>query len=417
MNLGHLLMRYNSLMHPDFVKPNYDSGGFAGIPLFVKSLFGGEAYPPPIPDLEKCYDNVILFFVDAFGWRFFEEFASHPYLNRCLREGHVVKLTSQFPSTTSAHTTCIHSGLNVGQSGIFEWNYYEPALDAMIVPLLFSFSGTIERDQLKTTGIDPKELYPTRTLYHDLEMLGVHSKIFQHREYTPSTYSDILFRGAETRGYKTLPETLTNLRLALDEAKGKNYFFLYYDKIDSICHEYGPASPQVEAEIDIFLTTMERLFASVKKEKTLFLLTADHGQVEVDPATTVYLNKVFPHIKKYIRKNRRGELLVPGGSPRDMFLYIKDEMLDEAQTMLSKELYNKADVVKTDELIVHGYFGPKISKVFRERVGNLVVLPYRYESVWWYEKEKFEQNFRGHHGGLTPQEMEIPLIAIELYND
>jgi hypothetical protein len=44
------------------------------------------------------------------------------------------------------------------------------------------------------------------------------------------------------------------------------------------------------------------------------------------------------------------------------------------------------------------------------RVGNLVILPYRGEAVWWYEKDRFEQKFRGHHGGLTPQEMEIPLL-------
>ncbi len=401
-------------MRPDLIKPNYDSGGFAGLPHLVNSLFGGDRYSSAIPDLQKDYDNVILFFVDAFGWRFFEKFASHPYLNRFVRDGRVAKLTSQFPSTTSAHTTCIHSGLSVGQSGIFEWNYYEPILDAMIVPLLFSFSGTMERDELKKTGIAPKELYPTRTLYRDLKKLGVHSTIFQHREYTPSTYSDILFRGADARGYKTLPEALTNLRLALDEAKGKNYFFLYYEKIDGICHEYGPTSLQVEAEIDMFLTTMERQFASIKKGKTLLMVTADHGQVEVDPATTVYLNKTFPRIEKYFRKNRNGELLVPGGSPRDMFLYVKDEMLDEAQAILAKGLEGKADVVKSDELIAQGYFGPKVSKAFRERVGNLVILPYRYESVWWYEKDKFEQKFYGHHGGLTPQEMEIPLLAIEL---
>jgi predicted AlkP superfamily pyrophosphatase or phosphodiesterase len=412
--LNSLHPRYNLPMHPYFIKPNYDSGGFAGLPQAIKSLLGGDTYSLPIPELEKHYDNIILFFVDAFGWRFFEKFASHPYLNRITRDGRAVKLTSQFPSTTSAHVTCIHSGLNVGQSGIFEWNYYEPKLDAIMAPLLFSFAGTMERDQLKQTGIAPREIYPTHSLYRDLKKLGVHSMIFQHREYTPSTYSDILFHGADVRGYKTLPEALTNLRLALESAKGKNYFFLYYDKIDGICHEYGPTSPQVEAEIEMFLTTMERQVASIKKGKTLFLLTADHGQVEVDPKTTVYLNKAFPRIEKYFRKNRKGELLVPGGSPRDMFLYIKDDMLDEAQSILAKGLEGKADVVRTDELIAQGYFGPKVSKLFRQRVGNLVILPYRYEAVWWYEKEKFEQKFYGHHGGLTPQEMEIPLLAIEL---
>jgi len=286
----------------------------------------------------------------------------------------------------------------------------------MIVPLLFSFSGTSERDQLKKTGIDPRRLYPAGTLYQKLKALGVASTVFQHREYTPSTYSNIVFNGATPRGFKSLPETVINLSLALNEARGKNYFFLYYDRIDSVSHDYGPDSIQVEAEVEMFLHVMEKQFISrpFAKGRTLFLLTADHGQSEIDPATTIYLNRAFPGIEKYIKTNQKGDLLVPGGSCRDLFLYIKDEMLDEAQQLLAKGLKGKADVIKTDDLIAQGYFGPEISSSFRGRVGNLVVLAYRYESVWWYEKDKFEQKYYGHHGGLTPQEMEIPLLGLEL---
>ena len=191
-------------MHTGFIKPNYGFGGFAGLPRAILGLLGGDPGTFAVPDFQKEYDNVILFFIDGFGWRFLDIFTSHPYLDRFSRDGRIVKLTSQFPSTTSAHATCIHTGLAVGQSGIFEWNYYEPRLDAMITPLLFSFTGTVERDQLKTTGIAPKQLYPSRSLYHELKKISVHSTIFQHREYTPSTYSDFLFRGADVRAYKSL---------------------------------------------------------------------------------------------------------------------------------------------------------------------------------------------------------------------
>ena len=71
-------------------------------------------------------------------------------------------------------------------------------------------------------------------------------------------------------------------------------------------------------------------------------------------------------------------------------------------------------MVRTEDLIDQGYFGPDVSETFRAHVGNLVVLAYRHESVWWYEQGKFEQKFYGHHGGLTPQEMEIPLLGLEL---
>ena len=404
---------YNQPMNPDFVKPTYGPGGFASLPGAITGLFNGQQ---PFNNLSADVDNVILGFIDGFGWRHFEKFSSHPFLDGFTRHGVAEKWTSQFPSTTSGHVTCIHTGLNVGQSGVFEWNYYEPQLDAMIVPLLFSFSGTAEREQLKATGVDPKKLYPTATLYQKLKTLGVTSTAFQHREYTPSTYTNVVFDGANTRGFKSAPEMLVNLSTAVGKARGKNYFFFYYDKIDSVSHDYGPASPQTEAEIDMFLYIMERnLIKPLRdKENTLLLLTADHGQSEVDPSTTLYLNRVFPGIEKYIKTNARGELLVPGGSCRDLFLYIIDDLLDEAQALLTKGLEGKADVVKTEDLIAQGYFGPEISDSFRARVGNLVILAYRYESIWWYEKDKFVQKYYGHHGGLTPQEMEIPLLGLML---
>jgi hypothetical protein len=114
-----------------------------------------------------------------------------------------------------------------------------------------------------------------------------------------------------------------------------------------------------------------------------------------------------------LKTNRNGALLVPAGSARDMFLYIKDDLLEEAQSFLTTRLEGKADVVKVESLIEEGYFGPEISSRFRERVGNLVILPYAHESVWWYEKGKHEQLFYGHHGGLTPLEMETTLYSLE----
>jgi hypothetical protein len=66
-------------------------------------------------------------------------------------------------------------------------------------------------------------------------------------------------------------------------------------------------------------------------------------------------------------------------------------------------------------MIAEGYFGPQPpSQRFLDRVGNLVVLPYAGHSTWWFERGKFELAYRGMHGGLSPLEMEIPLLAMAL---
>jgi len=394
-------------MNKAFIKPRYDEGGFAGIPERVKAAFASGSY-----------DAVVLFLVDGFGWRFFERFQDAPFLKRIAKHGQIEKLISQFPSTTAAHVTTIHTGWNVGQSGVYEWIYYEPQLDAMITPLLFSYAGARYRNELTSTGIHPSLLYPRGLFYPELKKSGVNPYVFGLREYTPSTYSDVVMAGAEQHSFKTLSEALVNLGLLLEEESHPTYVHLYFDKIDTLAHEYGPAAPQTEAEIETFLLMMEHYFERVFKgrKRILFLMTADHGQCEVDPQTTIYLNRdpLFTGVERFLETNRRGQLLVPAGSPRDMFLYIKDGMLDETQSFLAPRLEGKADVVKTEFLIENGYFGAEVSLRFRERVGNLVILPYRYESVWWYEKDKFEQRFYGHHGGLTAQEMETVLYACEI---
>jgi hypothetical protein len=40
-----------------------------------------------------------------------------------------------------------------------------------------------------------------------------------------------------------------------------------------------------------------------------------------------------------------------------------------------------------------------------------VVLPHHGEAVYWHEPGRFVQQLHGQHGGLSPQEMEIPLVA------
>lgn len=409
---------------PDFIKPQYGSRCFADFPETIHYLLTGDGTPSLDAEVlgpyNRQYETVIFFFLDSFGWRFFQQHKDrHPFLQRLLQNGQVTKGTSQFPSTTAAHVTAIHTGKPISQSGIYAWQYYEPKLDNVITPLLFSYAGTGRRDTLAQTGIDPTTLYPNATLYQSLEKHGVSSYVLQHREYTPSTYSDIVFRGARTVPYITFREALVTLQHLLSKDKKPLYVFLYFDKLDTICHKHGPESPQVAAEADQMLTAMEQTFDALERsqqQNTLCIVSADHGQIRVRPKETMYLNQLsaLADLPKMMKRTRRGEPIVPAGGPRNMFLHIEDEHLSEAQSLLCETLSKRVTVCTTDQMIQEGYFGPlPPAQTFLDRVGNLVLLPHANEVVWWHTPHKYVIRYLGYHGGLAPEEMEIPICFYE----
>ncbi len=412
-------------LHPSCIAPQYDGRCFANLPATIQYWLTGQGAPALAPDVmgkfARQYDVVLSFFIDSLGWEFFQTYVNeYAFFKHLKKNGRVEKITSQFPSTTAAHVTCIHTGLPVGQSGVYEWQYYEPKLDAVITPLLFSFAGTLERDTLNPANVDPKTLYPKQTFYNILAAQGVKSYSFGWRGFTPSTYSSVVMRGAELRSFLTLPEGLLNVAAHAQHATSPTYLFFYFGDIDTMCHHHGPRSLEARAQIETFAHAMEQWFLPFVEnldKRALLILYADHGHMSVTPENTRYLNtdKKLKKIVPMLRTDARGNVLVPAGSPRDPFLYVRDECLDEAHAFLADELEGYADVVKTRDLVNAGYFGKlPISATLRGRLGNLVILAHPHNCVWWYEKNKFAQRFFGHHGGLTRTEMEIPLALLDL---
>ena len=400
------------------VKPQYDTDCFSLVPSLIRAAFHGDPFPLlDQANLRGPFQHVVSLFIDAFGWRFFTQYAdAYPALRRFVEQGHIVRLTSQFPSTTAVHVTTMFTGQIVGQHGVYEWHYYEPSLDIIITPLLFTYAGTRERETLHALHPDLNVMFPSPAFLLSLKSSGIRTYVFMNKLFAHSTFSTYMMQGADVVPFSTLPQALTQLRLMLETIPGPVLFHLYYEAIDTIAHEHGPESPHVEGEIDTFLTVLERqFFAKLPPHlcDTLILLFADHGMMAVSPEETIYINThpLYPQLDPLLRRNKRGEVLAPAGSPRDMFLYIEENALSEAQHILTRITNGRADVVLTQELIDQGFFGPgPLSQRFLERVGNLIVLPHPREAVWWYEKDRFEQKQRGHHGGLSPEEMNIPLL-------
>jgi len=394
------------------VRPAYGGRSFADIPAtVVRLLTGGRGglAPEILGSLDRRWTKVVLVVADGFGWSVAERHADHPFLRRVAAEGRLSQLTSQFPSTTSAHMTTLHTGVPVGESGIYEWFQYEPALDRLIAPLLFSYAGDDRRETLRGSGLDPAALYPRETIYERLAAAEVAAHAVQHEAITDTTFSRAMLRGAAVR-----PFTADDGWVAETAAAGPGYTVAYVDDVDAVGHEHGPDSDAHAAAATYVLdglATLADLLAA--GGETLLLATADHGQVRVHPATTVYVNERLPELARHLRGGDDGRPLAPAGSARDLFLHVLPGHLDDVEWLLEDLLGETAEVRPTHELIDEGVFGAAGPRL-RERIGEVVVLPKPGESVWWREPGRFDMRFRGHHGGLSPDEMFIPLAALPL---
>src|SRR3954468_2672570 len=176
------------------VRPLADGYTFAALPATVERLLLGRGHgglpQAALGGAPARVERVVLVLLDAFGWRFLDRHADrHPLLRRFIDQGAVAKLTTQFPSATPAHVTTLHTGRPVVEHGLYEWNLYEPTLDAIVTPLMVSFAGPPQRlfpaagapkrAPLHDPQADPRALYPTGTLYRRLSDESVRWVAFQ----------------------------------------------------------------------------------------------------------------------------------------------------------------------------------------------------------------------------------------------
>ena len=323
--------------------------------------------PARIEALTRAHERVALILLDAFGMAFVQRHASHPLLRRL----EIEPLASQFPSTTMAHVTTLYTGLPVEQHGLYEWRVYEPLLDAVILPLPFVDSSGAPLE------LDPRAILPGPTFF---ERLQVPATVLQPEHIWPSTYSSAALAGATVVPYKDLHAGIAQLG-----TPGLSY--LYWDAIDAAGHEHGPSSPRFD---EAALAALDAIEAALPKD-TLLLITADHGQIDVNPDRLDELDVLWPQLRDHLRRP-------PAGSARDCFLHVDEP--EHVVAQLQDRLEDRATVHHAHELFER--IGPRL----QARLADVCVLPAPGRMAWLRAFPSHERRFRGHHGGRTPVEAE-----------
>jgi hypothetical protein len=245
----------------------------------------------------------------------------------------------------------------------------------------------------------------------------VRTSIFQNRAFTPSPFGEVVMQGAQLRPFRGLEDGLRDLADEITLPAGKRFLYLYSGDVDTAGHHHGPESREFGEQVDATFTLLERyLMPALARapNRTLLLVTADHGHIAVDPNATIALNRILPAAETWLRASPAGRPMLPAGHARDVVLFIRPGHLEEARGLLAERLADLAEVWPVRDMIADGYFGSTDpSPAFTERMGELMVLPHDNHMIWWGAPHYRLLPFRGSHGGLTRAEMETELMSLE----
>lgn len=402
--------------YKDFRIPLYDSYCFSNIPNTIKNLLGIQNKNGlPIDTLggKRVKSNkVILLLIDAFGWSFYEKYKNDSsFMKKIEKKGVVSKITSQFPSTTTAHITTAFTGLPVYKHGLYEWFYYENEVDDIITAFLFKEARSNEYESLKKKNIDPKSFLPSDNIFKELKGNGVKSRVYQPSYINNSIYTKTMCDGADIIGYEKYDDLFNEVYNDLKENDDKEYYYIYLPEIDSVAHEFGCSSEEFDLKVKEFLKSLDRFYENIEKdiEDISILISADHGQIETDLNKKNYLNEIIPDIEKYLKRNENGDLLSPTGFCRDLFLMVEEEHISKVKEIIDEKLNDIVDVFTYDDLFKIGLF-KEDSKRLKERCGNILLIPKGNNNIWWHEEGVFDISLKGVHGGISKEEMEIPFL-------
>jgi hypothetical protein len=172
----------------------------------------------------------------------------------------------------------------------------------------------------------------------------------------------------------------------------------------------GTGTPPHAAEVAQIDGALRReLFDPIDREDTLFILYADHGHINCDDAHTIDLVEDTALLR---------DLAVgPTGEGRARYLHVRGGRLAAVRAHLADRYGAFSTVLDADDAIARGLFGPATpAERSRERIGDLVLLPHGNYYFHHYPLTPRHKPLTmiGRHGGLAPEEMLVPFLALRL---
>jgi predicted AlkP superfamily pyrophosphatase or phosphodiesterase len=403
-----------ALWDKEFINPNYNGKSIVNLPISILKALNCKvsSKEKELKGFEPNSRTFIILVTDSVGYNLFSSFMlKEKWIKKVLKNAKISKITSTFPPTTTTALASIVSGMHPGEHGLVGYTMLLREFGLIANMIDFSPVFDTRRDLLVNAGLNIDEFLGGKTIFERLGEEGIESYVITKFYLRNSALSKLLHNGAkEVTGYFSISDLFTLLRRHVDKVRGKeSVTFAYWEAVDTLSHVYSPISEEVYVELKLFFKTFyEDFLLKIKKSNISLIIIGDHGHTNLNENDYIDANNLL----RFLR-------LPPAGSSRATYLYIKKNA-DEVISFIKKKYKAKLVPVKANELIKKGLLG-KMSKGLRgeeieNRIGDVVVLSKKHAALRYiYRKRQDEEMvLRGHHGGLTDDEMFVPLIQLEI---
>ena len=366
----------NNFILPDFENSNLNISAtlaeFLGVPNKNKTIKILE------DELKKNYKNIVFICFDGLG---INPININLRKDSFLRKNIKQNLMSTFPSTTTNATTSLLTNKLPLEHGWFGWSLHFDNINKNINIFLNTDSWTNEKVEIKQSPLMDKDYY----FYHTNTDYCINS-IFPH-------FVEVKDK-SKNNVYLTCDEFFNYIKNICNK-KEKQFIYAYYPDPDSTMHVQGVTSFITKSVIEDIDRRMEELYNSTKD--TLFIVTADHGQVDIDGYVEIYKDEEIMEMLEYY----------PFLEARAACFKLKKGMENKFEEVFTNKYGEDFVLFKSKELIEKGYFG---------NVGDKAFLLGDYIAIGTYTHKQMlltpvGPKFKGHHTSLT-EEMVVPLILI-----
>ena len=363
--------------------PDYGGGCVSNIIPAILGPRGTAELPGWMPTAVQGAGQVVLLILDGLGWNQLQQRIS---MCPTIATMSGSSITTIAPSTTVSALTSITTGLAPGEHGLIGYR--------------MNMGGRVM--QMLRWGDDKGDLrlmYPPDVIQPCPPFMGSAIPVLSKSELEGTAFTEAHLRGSRAYGWRSASSIAVQVRDLLNS--GNSFIYAYYDGIDKIAHERG-FGEYYDAE----LRQADRLVAdvaSVLLPGSVLLITADHGQVQVGTNTT----KLHAEVASLIT--------FQSGEGRFRWLHTRPNSVDDLLAVARENYGDVAWVMRREELIDGGWFGPRVSDAARQRLGDVALIAHAPTS---FDDSADSGPFplMCRHGALTDDELDVPLLALRVEN-